>query len=92
MEHSNTVHPNLQHPSLIPWEERLEDHNGKIEEYLQNCLFRGCTFETTITSSKAVLRRLFDRLQIDDPSHPLGRRQILFWEFMDPQLGGVAEA
>ena len=25
----------------IPWEERLEDHNNKKTEYLENCLFRG---------------------------------------------------
>jgi integrase len=83
MERSNTIGP----AGIVRWKERLEDHNRKIEEYLQNCLFRGCNLETTVRSSKAVLSRLFNRLQIDDLNHPLGRRQILFWEFLDPQLG-----
>lgn len=39
------VNPSL---SAIPWEERLKDHNNKINEYLQNRLFRGCAFETTV--------------------------------------------
>ena len=59
----------------------------KIEEYLQNLVFRGCTYETTIRSSRAVLNHLFDRLQIEDPNHPRGRRQILVWELLDPGLG-----
>jgi len=87
MELSNSIPPDTQQPRGIPWEERLQDHNRKIEEYLQNCLFRGCSYETTVASSRAVLKRLFERLQIDDPNHPLGHRQILFWEFMDPLLG-----
>jgi integrase len=40
-----------------------------------------------VTSSRAVLNRLFECLQIDDPNHPLGRRQAIFWELMDPLLG-----
>lgn len=76
-------------PMIVPWEERLRDHYSKIDEYHQNCLFRGCSAETTVPSSRSMLTRLFNRIQIDDPHHPLGHRQILFWEFMDPQLGST---
>jgi hypothetical protein len=78
------VNPSL---SAIPWEERLEDHNNKIKEYLQNRLFRGCAFETTVESSRRVLQAIFKRVEMDDPSHPLGKRPIVFWEFMDPERG-----
>lgn len=73
--------------SAIPWEERLDDHNNKISEYLQNCLFRGCNYETTIAGARTVLKRIFNRVELDDPTHPLGRRPICFWEFMDPEFG-----
>lgn len=87
MEFANTNPPGIQQTRIVPWEERLGDHDKKVDEYHQNCLFRGCSPETTVASSKSMLKRLFSRIQIDDLNHPLGRRQILFWEFMDPQLG-----
>src|ERR1043165_9401379 len=37
------------------WEERLEDHNNKKTEYLENCLFRGCNPETTIKTLDSAL-------------------------------------
>src|SRR5215218_4937799 len=87
MELPNPISPRIQQPPIISWEEQLHDHNQKIEEYLQNLLFRGRTYESTIKSSKAVLNHLFDRLQIEDPNHPRGHRQILVWELLDPGLG-----
>lgn len=87
MGFANTNPPDIPQTGIVPWEERLGDHDKKVDEYHQNCLFRGCSAETTVASSKSMLKRLFSRIQIDDPTHPLGRRQILFWEFMDPQLG-----
>jgi integrase len=87
MEFENSLHPDARQSRIVSWEERLKDHDEKVDEYLQNRLFRGCNFDTTVASSRAVLNRLFNRLQIDDPKRPLGRRQILFWEFMDPKLG-----
>ena len=87
MELPNPISPRVQQTPIISWEEQLQDHNLKIEEYLQNLLFRGCTYESTIRSSKAVLNHLFDRLQIEDPNHPRGRHQILVWELLDPGLG-----
>ena len=68
MEPANPTSPTEQQPRFIPWEEQLQDHNRKLEEYLQNLLFRGCTLETTIRSSRAVLNHLFDRLQVKDPT------------------------
>ena len=59
MEPANPTSPTEQQPRFIPWEEQLQDHNRKLEEYLQNLLFRGCTLETTIRSSRAVLNHLF---------------------------------
>jgi len=87
MEPVNPTSPIEQQPRFIPWEEQLQDHTRKLEEYLQNLLFRGCTLETTIRSSRAVLNHLFDRLQIKDPTHPRGIRQLLVWELLDPGLG-----
>ena len=77
----------LQHPQLIPWEEQLQDHNLKIDEYLQNLVFRGCTYETTVKSAETVLKRLFDLVQIEDPNHSDGVRHILVWELLDPVRG-----
>ena len=87
MEVANPTSPPEQKRRFIPWEEQLQDHTRKLEEYLQNLLFRGCTLETTIRSSRAVLGHLFDRLQIQDPNHPRGIRQALVWELLDPGLG-----
>jgi hypothetical protein len=41
MSKVNDLHIELEMPSGIPCEERLEDHDNKIEEYLDNCTFRG---------------------------------------------------
>ena len=87
MESLNSTSPTEKQPRVIPWEEQLQDHTRKLEEYLQNLLFRGCTLETTIRSSRAVLNHLFDRVQIEDPTHARGRRQLLVWELLDPALG-----
>ncbi len=89
MEPVNPTSPVEQQPRFIPWEEQLQDHTRKLEEYLQNLLFRGCTLETTIRSSRAVLNHLFDRLQIKDPTHPRGSRQLLVWDLLDPGLGST---
>jgi len=87
MEPANPTSPIEPQPRSILREEQLQDHTRKLEEYLQNLLFRGCTLETTIRSSRAVLNHLFDRLQIKDPTHPRGIRQLLVWELLDPGLG-----
>ena len=87
MELANPTSPPEQQRRIIPWEEQLQDHTRKLEEYLQNLLFRGCTLETIIRSSRAVLNHLFDRLQIQDPNHPRGTRQALVWELLDAGLG-----
>jgi hypothetical protein len=71
----------------IPWEERLEDHNNKKTEYLENCLFRGCNPETTIKTLDSALTSIFNRVQIEDPTHPAGRRPLLCWDLLDPELG-----
>jgi integrase len=87
MEPPNPISPPVEQPRIIPWEEQLQDHKLKIDEYLRNLVFRGCTVETTIRSSRAVLKHLFERLQIEDPNHPRGRRQILVWELLEPERG-----
>ena len=73
----------------IPWEERLQDHNNKKTEYLENCLFRGCNPDTTIKRLHSALTSVFNRVQIEDPSHPEGRRQLLCWDLLDPKLGAT---
>jgi len=87
MSEEGSLHLDVK-PSLrtIPWEERLEDHDNKSKEYLQNCLFRGCN-ETSVENSRRVLKAIFKRIEMNDPSHPLGKRHIVFWEFMDPERG-----
>jgi hypothetical protein len=87
MEPPNPTSTGLQQPQLISWEEQLQDHNLKIDEYLQNLLFRGCTYESTVKSAETVLKRLFDLVQIEDLNHPDGVRHILVWEFLDPVRG-----
>jgi integrase len=87
MELPNPISLPVEQPRIIPWEEQLQDHNLKIEEYLRNLVFRGCTYETTVRTARVVLKRLFDGLQIEDPNHPRGRRQILVWELLDPERG-----
>ena len=68
MELPNPISPRVQQP-IISWEEQLHDHNQKIEEYLQNRVFRGCTYESTVKSARTVLKRLFDLVPIPDPNH-----------------------
>ena len=87
MELPNPISPRVQQPPIILWEEQLHDHNQKIEEYLQNRVFRGCTYESTVKSARTVLKRLFDLVPIQDPNHPDGHRHILVWEFLDPVRG-----
>jgi integrase len=87
MELPNPISPRVQQPPIISWEEQLHDHNQKIEEYLQNRVFRGCTYESTVKSARTVLKRLFDLVPIPDPNHPDGHRHILVWEFLDPVRG-----
>src|SRR5215204_5191421 len=87
MELPNPISPRVQQPPIISWEEQLHDHNQKIEEYLQNRVFRGCTYESTVKSARTVLKRLFDLVPISDPNHPDGHRHILVWEFLDPVRG-----
>ena len=87
MEFLNPNSPRVQQPPVISWEEQLQDHNQKIEEYLENRVFRGCTYESTVRSARAVLKRLFDLVPIEDPKHPHGHRQILVWELLDPVHG-----
>jgi len=78
-------------PSLtglnLPWEERLSDHNNKIEEYLQNYLFRGANPETTIVGIRSILTSTFRRVRVDDVNHPDGSRQLLLWELLNPTDG-----
>lgn len=87
MELPNPISPRVQQPPIISWEEQLHDHNQKIEEYLQNRVFRGCTYESTVKSARTVLKRLFALVPIPDPNHPDGHRHILVWEFLDPVRG-----
>lgn len=74
-------------PTRIPWEERLEDHNNKREEFLQNCVFRGCSVESTLHDRKAVLDSIFRRIKIPDSTHPDGYRHLVIWDLLNPILG-----
>lgn len=74
-------------PTRIPLEERLEDHNKKLEEFLQNCVFRGCSVESTLHDRKAVLDSIFRRIKIPDSTHPDGYRHLVIWDLLNPILG-----
>jgi hypothetical protein len=88
MSDENALHSEADAPTnVIPWDQRLEDHNYKIDEYLQNCLFLGCEIDSTIRERKAVLKSIFRRVEIEDSTHPAGRRHLLGWELLSPSLG-----
>jgi integrase len=70
----------------VPWEEQFEDHENKIEEYIQNCIFRGCSVEGTV-HRKAELHAIFRRSEIADSTHPNGRRQLVVWDLLNPTRG-----
>ena len=63
MELPNPISPRVQQPPIISWEEQLHDHNQKIEEYLQNRVFRGCTYESTVSGMNRRMSRLWN---VDD--------------------------
>ncbi len=86
MTESNASIPKVP-SSKVPWEERLEDHNNKIDEYLQNCIFRGCNAESTIYGRKVLLQSVFRRVPIFDPTHPTGQGHILIWDLLNPITG-----
>ena len=71
----------------VPWEERFEDHNNKIEEYLQNCLFRGCSEEATLRDRAWILNSIFRRLVIGDSGHSAEQTQVLIWDLLNKILG-----
>jgi len=70
----------------VPWKEQFEDHENKIEEYIQNCIFRGCSFEGTVRR-KAELQTIFRRIEIADLTHPAGRRHLVVWDLLNPSRG-----
>lgn len=72
----------------IPWEERLQDHNNKKTEFLENCLFRGCT-DSTVKSLNSSLTSVFNRVQIEDSTHPEGRRHLVCFDVLDPLRGST---
>jgi hypothetical protein len=58
-----------------------------IQQSLSNLELHLLLDATTVRTSRAVLKRLFNRLQIEDPNHSRGRRQILIRELLDPERG-----
>jgi integrase len=72
----------------ISWEERLQDHNNKKTEFLENCLFRGCT-DSTVKSLNSSLTSVFNRVHIEDPTHPEGRRHLVCFDVLDPVRGST---
>lgn len=71
----------------VPWKERLEDHNNKIDEYLQNCIFRGCNVEGTIYQRRVFLQSVFRRVPMIDSTHPTGCGHILGWDLLSSTHG-----
>lgn len=88
MNEVQSLHTASEMPSTrIPWEERLEDHHNKLEEFLQNCVFRGCNVETTLYERKAILTSIFLRIKFPDSKHPDGYRHLVIWDLLNPILG-----
>lgn len=73
---------------IISWQEKRIDEEAKVDEFILNCLFRGFS-ATTVTHMKSALHKTLDRVRIDDPTHPEGRRRLLAFEVMDPVLGPI---
>lgn len=78
---------NIESQNPFSWEEKVRDHAGKIEEYIENCAFRGCSVETTLPAVRCCLTRIFSSVKIDDPIHPDGSRHLLAFEVLHPVLG-----
>lgn len=74
-------------PHVRPWAEEANDHNRKIEEYLQNCLFRGCAPRSTVASRASVLKSIFRRVEINDTRCTEGKRHLVAWELLNPKTG-----
>jgi integrase len=86
MTEGNTSIPKIS-SSRIPWQERLDDHNNKIDEYLQNCIFRGCSVDGTIYQRKVLLQSIFRRVLIVDSTYPTGVGHLLIWDLLNPESG-----
>jgi integrase len=86
MTEANRSNPKMS-SSKVPWQERLDDHNNKIEEYLQNCIFRGCSVDATIYQRKVLLQSIFRRVSIADATHPTGMGHLLIWDLLNPESG-----
>jgi integrase len=84
MTEANTSIPKIS-SSKVPWQERLDDHNNKIEEYLQNCIFRGCSIDGTIYQRKVLLQSIFRRVPIADATRPTGTGHLLIWDLLRPE-------
>jgi integrase len=67
--------------------EEAADHDSKVEEYIQNCLFRGCNPQSTVPARAAVLKSIFRRVVIEDERCPGGKRHLFVWELLNPKAG-----
>jgi integrase len=74
-------------PAIVAWTEEVVDHENKVEEYIQNCLFRGCNPQSTVPARAAVLRSIFRRVEIEDERYPGGKRHLFVWELLNPKTG-----
>lgn len=52
-----------------------------------NCVFRGCSVESTLHDRKAILDSIFRRIKIPDSTHPAGYRHLVIWDLLNPVLG-----
>jgi integrase len=84
MTEANTSIPKIS-SSKVSWQERLDDHNNKIEEYLQNCIFRGCSVDGTIYQRTVLLQSIFRRVPIAEATHPTGMGHLLIWDLLSPE-------
>lgn len=69
------------------WTEEAADHANKVDEFLQNCLFRGCQADSTVRTRASVLRSMFRRVEVEDARCPGGKRHLFIWELLDARTG-----
>lgn len=80
------IRGNLFTPSLIPFAEKLADHQAILQGFLDTHITRNHS-ERTIQHESNFLKGWFEDQIVEDSSHPQGQRQLFIWEAMSPVTG-----
>jgi site-specific recombinase XerD len=72
----------------IPWAEQKADHDIKLQQYFQTFRMRNFS-ATSIKRLEQFLTGFFTCFTVPDTSHPVGARQLFYWELMSPDYGAI---